>query len=558
MAVNCEQCGVSFLVSRDDEVLYGKIAAVFDGKKYPPLLPEICPDCRQKNRLAYRNESTLYKRNCDLNCEQIVSTYHQNSPFKIYSQRAFWSDDWNALDYGKDFDFSRPFFEQFAELMKVVPRLSIVNKQSENSDYCNYSFANKNCYLLFGSHYEEDCLYGGYSTKDKDCLDYFWLYSCELCYEAAFSSNCYKCTFIERSEQCGECYFCYDLKSCKNCLFSSGLRNKQYYIFNEQKTKEEYFKYLESLKLSSFKQLEKLKEGWNKYRKENVIYRDVYQINCQNCEGTNHQNSKNLRACVSCTDCEDCVYGYQMDATYSSIDCNQMGYDRCELCYNVCGHNGVFHGFCCDSCWHSSDIFYCNLCFSSKNLFGCIGLRQNEYCIFNKQYTKDEYEKLAAKIAEHMIETGEWGQFFSHNLRPFAYNESVAMEFFPMIKNEVSSLGWSWRDNIDQIETNFSDYKIPDDIVDVDNEILDKILKCEITGRPYKIIPQELKFYKLLGLPVPRICPKERLARRFKFKAQNKFIDRECFSCKKKISTVYDLESVTKIYCENCYMQVVY
>jgi len=58
-----------------------------------------------------------------------------------------------------EFDFNKTFFEQFKQLQLKVPRLAIMNKQSENSDYCNYSFQNKNCYLTFGSHYEEDCMY---------------------------------------------------------------------------------------------------------------------------------------------------------------------------------------------------------------------------------------------------------------------------------------------------------------------------------------------------------------------------------------------------------------
>jgi hypothetical protein len=558
MDKDCKQCGGKFEITSSDERLYEKVAPVFAGKKFVIVMPEYCPDCREMHRLAFRNESTLYKRKCDLTGEMIVSTYSVDSPFMVYSQEAFWSDKWNALDYGRDFDFKRPFFEQFAELMKVVPRLSIVNKQSENSDYCNYSFANKNCYLLFGSHYEEDCLYGGYSTKDKNCVDYFWLYGSELCYESAFCSNCYKCIFTERSEQCSECSFCYDLKGCKNCLFSSGLRNKQYYIFNEQKTKEQYFAYLNSLKMSSYVQLEKLKEGWNKYRKENVVFRDVYQVNCQNCEGSNHQNSKNLKSCFSCTDCEDCNYGFQMDRTYSSIDCNQMGYDRCELCYNVCGNNGTFHGFCEDSCWHCSDIFYSNLCFSSRNCFGCIGMRQNEYCILNKQYSKEEYEKLVAKIVEKMIETEEWSKFFPAQLRPFAYNESVAQEFMPMKKSEVLALDWQWKDEESRGEKSAVKYEISDEIGDVKDDILEKVLVCEATGKSYKITPQELKFYRQMDLPVPRTAPKERLSSRFKFKAQCKFVDRNCSKCGKGIRTVYGSSYAKKVYCEECYLKVVY
>jgi len=518
--------------------------------------PTLCFACRHQKRLAFRNESTFYKRKCDLTGENIIAVYPQESQYKVYSQKAFWSDDWNALLYGRDFDFSRPFFEQFAELMKVVPRLSVINKQSENSDYCNYSFANKNCYLLFGSHYEEDCLYGGYSTKNKNCMDYFWVYGSELCYEAAFCGNCYKCAFIERSEQSSECYFCYDLKGCKNCLFSSGLRNKQYYIFNQQKTKKEYEDYFAKLKMSSYSQLEKLKEGWADYKRKNVIFRDVYQVNCQNCEGTNMQNSKNLKGCFACSDCEDCSYGFQMDATYSSIDCSQMGYDRCELCYNAIGNNGTFHGFCEDSCWHCSDIYYSNLCFSSRNCFGCVGLRQNEYCILNKQYSKEDYEKLAAKIAEHM--RAEWGKFFPAELRPFAFNETLAMEQSPMTREEVLKLGWKWRDDGDQGQKFDSDYVVQDDISEVDRDILNKVLKCEVTGKPYKIVPQELDFYKKMKLPIPRIVPKERLNRRFQFKAKHRLFDRNCGNCGEAIETPYLKQDAEKVFCEQCYLKIVY
>jgi hypothetical protein len=55
----------------------------------------------------------------------------------------------------------------------------------------------------------------------------------------------------------------------------------------------------------------------------------------------------------------------------------------------------------------------------SSNLFGCIGLRGKEYCILNKQYTKEEYETLVPKIIEKMKADGEWGEFFHQRISPF-------------------------------------------------------------------------------------------------------------------------------------------
>jgi hypothetical protein len=33
-----------------------------------------------------------------------------------------------------------------------------------------------------------------------------------------------------------------------------------------------------------------------------------------------------------------------------------------------------------------------------------------------------------------MQTTGEWGEFFDPSLSPFGYNETVAMEYFPLKK----------------------------------------------------------------------------------------------------------------------------
>ena len=75
------------------------------------------------------------------------------------------------MDYGKDFDFSRSFFEQFGELRNSVPRMALINATSENSEYANHSYNQKNCYLCFESAYNENCLYGTTLRNSDDCID---------------------------------------------------------------------------------------------------------------------------------------------------------------------------------------------------------------------------------------------------------------------------------------------------------------------------------------------------------------------------------------------------
>ena len=70
-----------------------------------------------------------------------------------------------------------------------------------------------------------------------------------------------------------------------------------------------------------------------------------------------------------------------------------------------------------------------------------------EYCILNKPYSKQEYGTLAGKIADHMISTGEWGEFFPHQYSLHDYNETLAQDFYPLTKQEVLNRGWTWRDD---------------------------------------------------------------------------------------------------------------
>ncbi len=544
----CKQCTVNFEITQEDKKFYSKLSI---------SEPTLCPDCRQQRRLSFRNERTLYQRKCDLCKKDIISIYSSDKPFPVYCQTCFWSDQWDALDYGKDLDFQKDFFEQYKKLMLSTPRLAIINKQSENSEYCNYSFANKNCYLTFGNHYEEDCLYGHYSTKNKDCVDYLQLYKSELCYECNFSKNCYSSVYLDHCENSQNCYFSVDLKGCKNCLFSSNLRHKEYYIFNKPSTKEEYFRQLEAYQLNTEKGFSKAKAYYLDEFRTKFPFRSVYQSNCEHCDGNNNNNSKNLRSCFDTANSEDNAYSYQIDETYSSMDINCSGYDRCELDYQTIGCSGTFHCLFVDSCWHDSNLFYCNLTFSSQNCFGCIGLNQKKYCILNKQYSQGEYEKLVPQIIEYMKTRNEWGEFFPAAFSPFAYNETVAQEYFPLDKTTALARGYRWKDQ-EQKEYKAQTYKIPDRINDVPDSISNEILACCECGKNFRVIKQEIKFYKKMNIPVPRKCPDCRHQGRIKRRNPRRLWDRNCAKCGNKIQTTYSTDRPETVYCEKCYLKEIY
>lgn len=547
----CPQCNQSFKVTNEDRAFYQKISPTFNGKTYPIPDPKLCPDCRQQRRLSFRNERNLHHRKSDLSGKQIITMYSTDKPYKVYDQEEWWSDQWSGLDYGREFDFSKTFSEQFKELFLVVPRINLINKEHENAQYCNFAIGNKNSYMLLTSANCEDSLYCNRSCRLKNCVDCTSVNDCELCYECLDSEKCFNGKWLQACTNCSDCEIGYNLKNCKNCFACTGLRNKEYCIGNVQMTKEQYEKAVIELKKSPHEILKRFNE-----HKKKLIRKFNNSQNTENSTGDDLFNTKNCQHCFSVNTAEDCHY--MVDTTYmkSAYDANND--DHSELIYNVIGSEENYHCMFHDICWYCSEIMYCSLCFHSKNLFGCIGLKKNQYCILNKQYSKEEYEALVAKIIDHMISTGEWGEYFPVNVSPFAYNETVAQDTFSLSKEEVLKKGWNWREETESKSYKGPHYEAPANIAEVQDEITQKILTCEVLGNPYKIIPQELKFYRQMQLPIPRRCPEQRYRDRLNLRNPRKLWSRTCMKCQIPIETTYSPERPEVVYCEQCYLKEVY
>ncbi len=157
----CENCTAQFTIEPEDFDFYKKIGV-------PP--PTFCPRCRAIRRMAIRNMRHLYARTCDATGAKIFTLMPSDNPMPVYESRHWNSDAWDPLAYGKDYDFSRPFFEQFRELYNTVPWGIMWSMDMVNSDYSVSAFS-KNCYLCFDSGYDEDCAYGVTVLYSKHCLD---------------------------------------------------------------------------------------------------------------------------------------------------------------------------------------------------------------------------------------------------------------------------------------------------------------------------------------------------------------------------------------------------
>jgi hypothetical protein len=270
-----------------------------------------------------------------------------------------------------------------------------------------------------------------------------------------------------------------------------------------------------------------------------------------------------LLECQNCFDCytvkrsQDCRFVINADHDKDCRDGNFM--DDCELQYYSANLQDNYRNIFCSLLWYTKECAYTMNSFNSHHLFGCSGMKKHAYCILNTQYTQEEYNALVPKIIEHMRSTGEWGSHFPLAISPFGYNETVADESMPLSREEIQKRGWKWRINMEpEAQYLGPDYVIPQDVADVPEEITKQILKCEVTGKPYKIIPQELKFYRDMGIPIPHKCPDQRHKERMALRNPRELWDRECMKCGKGIQTTYAPERPEIVYCEECYLASVY
>lgn len=557
----CQNCRSDFTIEPEDFKFYQKI-------KVPP--PTFCSACRFQRRLATLNTFSLYSRKCDLCKKDSVSMYSADAPYKVYCPECWYSDKWNPLDYGREYNFSRPFFEQFDEFLHEVPLigLSIDLQTSREAPWNNHAGGLKNCYLLFNAEFSENSAYGAYITQVNECFDLMGVFQSELLFD---SMHCYKNSrgvgLRNQVTNSLDCAFVRYAFNCQNCFASANLRNQKYVIFNKQYTKEAYFKEIEKWDLGSYKTYQEVKkmaeEHWKKFPPKPI--QDEMSVNCS---GSHYFYSKNCKQCFEVSEAEDSKFLWLVvRGIKDTYDVSNWG-GNMALCYECCnvGENVSGIKFSEASGGDVYDIEYCKSIVGSSNLFGCVSLINKSYIIFNKQYSKDDYEKLREKIIQHMNEMPyrdkkgniyQYGEFFPIEISPFGYNETIAANFFPLTKDEILQNGYKYKElDLKKHDETIKSSDLPDHIKDAQDSILNEVIKCAKCERGYRIIPMELKFLRERNFPLPRECPFCRIEKKFNQWVKNlRLIPRVCDKCGANFETEFTKEEAPVVYCKSCYQK---
>ena len=565
----CQGCKKDFTIEPEDFAFYEKIKV---------QTPKMCPQCRAQLRLLFRNERVFYKRPCDKCTRDVISMYSPNKSYPVWCYECWFADDWDATEYGQGYDLARPFLEQFQEVYDKVPKVALIYVRSVNSEYVNISADNKDCYMLVESSNNEGCIHSYWAQQCRDSVDISFSSQVEFAYDC---DDCFNAYCLSYSKGCHDCRDSAFLLNCRNVSDSVGcvnLRNTQYCVLNKRFSKKEYEETLWSLRLNTASGVEAFRAKFDKFiATQPNKYAEI--TNAHGSSGNYINDAKNCHECFHCYDAEDCAYAEHVWRNAKEcMDVSTAGRNASMVYNSINNGIDVANNICCVQGWSSTFLEYSFNCFNSNHCLGVAGLRKKEYCILNKQYSKEEYKSLRAKIVSQMETKSAYGEFFPSQMSPFGYNETSAQEQFPLSKEDALSKGFKWEDHP---RGTFGKETVvwkdaPDSIDDIGNlNVSKRIFVCTKCKKNYRIIPAELDFYKRMHIPLPRQCPDCRHARRFSARGPNRLWKRVCQCggtsssnniyqntathphgnqpCSTEFETSYAPERPEIVYCEQCY-----
>jgi hypothetical protein len=557
----CQNCKKEFNIDSEDFNFYKKM-------KVPP--PTWCPECRMIRRMSCANGWSFFWRNCDKCGQRMLSMFSPSKKLTVYCQPCWWGDSWDGSEYSIDYDSKRPFLEQVKELSEKTPYATLETTYTtlKNCEYSNSIAYSKNCFMAIWADFCENVFYSSILNTLKWSSDCLRGWKSELCYGSTSFTRNFRVFFSEECDDCLDVWFSRSCFGSTNCVGCVNLRGAINCIFNVKYSKEEYEKKFKEMKLDTWngiKKLEKEAHGFWLTKPYREYHGHSFNLNVT---GEYVYTSKNSKECFILNGAENCKW-CQLITVDGSKDCmDYTGWgNKVELLYECLqvgdgASNCKFASHCFPDAFN---VEYCHWAIGGKNNFGCVNLKHKQYCILNKQYSKEEYEKIKTEIIEDMKknpyidELGRkwsYGEFFSCGFGNFAYNNSNAMKFFPKTKEEAMAEGYFWNDtdNPSSVCTIEAE-ALPQTIKETPDLVLKEIIECSLCKRSYKIIQGELELLRKINLPLPRECPRCRENKRFARENKPGMYNRNCDKCGVSIYTPYASERPEIIYCVKCYQQ---
>jgi len=185
----------------------------------------------------------------------------------------------------------------------------------------------------------------------------------------------------------------------------------------------------------------------------------------------------------------------------------------------------------------------------------------------NKSYEPAVYAALKEKLIAHMRATGEYGEFFPAPLSPYAYNETLANDLFPLTAAQVRQRGWQWLVE-DSKATRPATATMPDTLEFDEVSLVQQTFSCTSCARSFRLTSAEVAFHQQTKIALSPLCSNCRFKQLMSHRTPMAIWQRQCMCtqtdhghhglCSTEFPTSYAPERKELVYCEACYNQEIY
>jgi len=458
------------------------------------------PQTKLRELSAFWRYLGLHKRQCAHDGKSIISVFDSDCPYPV-QHRETWLE--HANPPSSDYNSNKKFWEQVWDLFQQCPIPHNTWANSENCEYTDDRRYGKNCYLCHNGLRCEDLKYAYRVLECKSSHYLVFSFNCERCYETTYCFRCYKMRYAIDCKDCSNCAFTYDCQNCEECIFSRNLRNKKYCIGNKQYSKEEYESKKVNMNFWSLKFYNNYKQKFLEYIKTHARRRANHNIQTENCIGDFLENCENCEHTFFIQESEDCKNVLRAYKIKSNTD--SVGNFQAEKVLNSSlvqdgGHN-ISHCFNINTC---KNMEYSQHCYHCEDCFACCGLVRKKYHIFNKEYSKEDYERIKAQIINDMKKQWIYGQFSPTYFMANTYEESAANIYFPLQIEEQQNLGYRIFKSEERSASGALDIsEIPDTTDQADKNLTKKLFRDPIAKKPFQIHQFDIDFSKKNNVPLP-------------------------------------------------------
>lgn len=525
----------------------------------PPCSAE--PLTRLRRIWAHNNSPVIWYKPHAETGKPLLTFIHPDNEVNVISDREWFERD-NAR-FAMEIDLNNPVFDTVYDLYKTV-QFRATGDWGDNVN--TIGIGPTKCvdgYMIFSSLAIQRGAYTYSTTFAEEVVDVVASLGGVVDSSSVnHSRNLHGCHWVTECHHCMNSAFLFECRNCEFCFAATNQRNKKCIWFNEQLSEDEWKKRRAEVDLSCYSTFEEYKSKFLELVKEQGIWPENFNI------GSEDSTGELLEECVRCEDC----YGLQKSTDsyrcWYGLEVNNSAY-------------AVGTGFAQDM-WYTTGVYsqnlkfclrqtrcehmeYCFDCVGCSNCFGCVGLQKKNYCIFNKQYEKDEYWQRVDEIKCSMLERGEYGEFLPDKINLIGAQFSAANFYDKLSKEELQAWGadtydatrgmMHTPDRVKDMEPINAD-DLPDCHIDVPEEDWHKPINDGKFKRVFGLHPTEIAFYKKHKLPIPRSHFLLRLRELGQLSNTPRKEQVDCKECGQTVTTfVNKTFSERNVVCKSCYIK---